>query len=152
MKVSARIDIAAPTEAVWRAITDIENSTAMISGILDIEVLEQPEEGIVGLRWKETRRMFGKEASEIMWITEAVDNAYYHTRAESHGSVYTTELKLDSGSAGDCTTLTMTFSGEAQTPGVKIAAFCMGFFVRPSMKKTLQQDLADIKRFVETSR
>lgn len=25
--------------------------------------------GLVGFKWKETHKMFGKEATEIMWIT-----------------------------------------------------------------------------------
>ncbi|MGI9263993.1 MAG: SRPBCC family protein, partial [Gammaproteobacteria bacterium] len=69
MKVSTSIDIASPAENVWAVITDIENCVGRISSILDIEVLEKPETGFVGFKWKETRKMFGKEATEVMWVT-----------------------------------------------------------------------------------
>lgn len=87
MQVSTSIKISKPKENVWKAITDIENSAGMISSIISIDVLEKPEVGFLGFKWKETRKMFGKEATEIMWVTDSVENKYYSTRAESHGSV-----------------------------------------------------------------
>lgn len=42
----------------------------MVSGIISLNILHQPEDGLVGLKWEETRKMFGKEASETMWITD----------------------------------------------------------------------------------
>lgn len=149
MKVTVDIEIEKPKEVIWSAITDIENCSNMISSIIDLKILNQPEDGVVGLKWKETRLMFGKEASEIMWITEAVENEYYCTRAESHGSVYITKLSLIE--TGSNTLLTMSFTGEAQTLIVKIVSACMGVFIRSSMKKALQKDLEDIKKYVEQS-
>ena len=82
-----------------------------------------------------------------MWITESVENEYYCTRAESHGSIYVTRLSL-SESAG-VTTLTMAFSGEAQTFVARILSTMMGAFINKSMTKELQKDLLDIKNYVE---
>jgi len=50
MKVVVDIEIAKPREDIWSAITDIENCARMISAIIDLEILNQPEEGIVGLK------------------------------------------------------------------------------------------------------
>lgn len=147
MKCSTSIDISKPKEDVWKAITDIPNSAGMISGILSVDVLEKPALGFVGFKWKETRKMFGKEATEIMWITDAVDSEYYCTRAESHGSVYETRLSLSED--GGNTQLTMSLTGEAQTMGAKILSFCMSGFMKGSMEKELRKDLTDIKNFVE---
>lgn len=149
MKVSTSIDIAGPREEVWKVITDIENAVGRISSIMDIEVLEKPETGFVGFKWKETRKMFGKEATEVMWVTESVENEYYLTRAESHGSVYISRMAVTE--SGGTTTLTMSFSGEAQTLVAKILSTLMGFMIKGSMEKELQKDLADIKQFVEQS-
>lgn len=77
MKIAIDIDIKAPKEQVWKVITDIENSVNTITGIDDIEILNKPIDSIVGLKWKETRTIFGKSATEIMWITEAKENNYY---------------------------------------------------------------------------
>lgn len=149
MQCSSSIDISRPKEDVWKVITDIPNSAGMISGILSVDVLEKPDTGFVGFKWKETRKMFGKKATEIMWITDAVENEYYCTRAESHGSVYATRLSLSE--KGGNTQLTMSFSGEAQTTGAKILSFCMSGFMKGSMEKEFLKDLTDIKRFVEQS-
>ncbi|NKQ37948.1 MAG: hypothetical protein HF967_00440 [Methanosarcinales archaeon] len=147
MKVVVDIDIEKPKQIIWAAITDIENCSNMISSIIDLSILNQPEDGIVGLRWKETRLMFGKEASETMWITDSVVNEYYCTRAESHGSVYITKLSLSETESK--TILKMSFTAEAQSMIVKIISACMGFFVNSSMKKALYKDLEDIKKYVE---
>ena len=149
MKVSVDIEIEKPKEAVWAAITDIENCDNYISAIVDLKILNKPENGLVGLKWQETRLMFGKQASETMWITESVENEFYCTRAESHGSVYISRLSLSE--AGNNTLLTMSFTGEAHTLLVKIVSACMGVFIKNSMKKALYKDLEDIKKYVEKS-
>ena len=147
MRCSTSIEISKPKAEVWNAVTDIPNAVGMISGIISVEVLENPETGLVGFKWKETRKMFGKEATEIMWITDAGENEYYCTRAESHGSVYKTRLSLNDDDGN--TRLTMAFTGEPQTMGAKILSFVMGGFMKGSMEKELQKDLVDIRNFVE---
>lgn len=132
---------------VWQAITDFENCQDMISAILKINILNKPEQGLVGLKWQETREMFGKEAMETMWITEAVENEYYCTRAENHGAVYITRLSLQP--QGNATELTMTFTGEAETMVAKILSALMGVFIKGSLKKALLKDLEDIKSHIE---
>ena len=147
MTVIVQIEIDKPMDVVWNAITDIENCEHMISGILKINVLHKPEQGLVGLKWEETREMFGKSATETMWITDAVDNEYYSTHAESHGSVYITRLSLEDSGSG--TRLKMAFTGKAQTVVAKLLAFLMSPLITRSIKKALLQDLQDIKAFVE---
>lgn len=149
MEVNVEIEINESKEKVWKAITDIENSESMISGILKINVLVQPEDELVGLKWEETREMFGQQAMETMWITEAVENEYYCTRAESHGSVYITRLSLNDSS--DNTLLRMSFTGLAQTMMANILSFLMAPLIKKSMKKALLKDLQEIKTFVETA-
>ena len=153
MEIAVDITIEKPKELVWSAIIDIENAAGMISSIIDLDVLNQPDNGIVGLTWKETRLMFGQEASEVMWITAAVENSYYCTRAESHGAVYITKLSLKetSETKGGSTVLTMSFGSEAQTLLAKVMSACTGIFIRPSMKKALHKDLSDIKEYLERS-
>lgn len=66
MELSTQININQPIEKVWKKITDIENSANFIEGITKVEVLEKPKDTLLGFKWKETRVMFGKEATEIM--------------------------------------------------------------------------------------
>ncbi len=147
MQLAVDIEISKPKGVIWAAITDIENCSDMISSIIDIEVLNLPTDTIVGLKWKETRKMFGKEATETMWITDFVENEYYCTRAESHGSVYITKMLLKE--VGGNTILTMSFTAEAQSIFVKIISAIMSLFIKNSMKKELFKDLVDIKKHVE---
>jgi hypothetical protein len=149
MKLEVNTEISQTKEIVWKAISDIKNCSNVISAIMNIEVLHLPTDGLIGLKWKETREMFGKEAVETMWITEAVENEYYCTRAESHGSVYLTKLSLEQKE--NKTRLTMSFTAEAQNMMVKIISACMGAFIKKSMIKALDQDLADIKKYAEKS-
>ncbi len=121
----------------------------MISSILRIIILNKPSADIVGLKWEETREMFGKEATETMWITESEVNEYYCTRAESHGSVYITKLSLKT--IDNSTLLTMSFNGIPQSIIAKVLSFVMGPLIKKSMKKALTKDLEDIKAYVEKS-
>lgn len=147
MKIAIDIDIKAPKEQVWKVITDIENSENTITGIDDIEILNKPIDSIVGLKWKETRKIFGKSATEIMWITEAKENNYYKTRAESNGAIYQTVLKISDKEKD--TILKMEFSSVAISLKGKIMAFIFGGMLSKSMKKLVEKDLIDIKTAVE---
>ena len=91
--------------------------------------------------------MFGKSATETMWITSAVDNDYYETEARSHGAIYRSRLDLTERDGG--TELAMSFGGEAQTFGAKIMSALMGFMVKGAMVKAIRQDLEDLKIAVE---
>ena len=71
MIVEAQVTIDAPEAAVWKVISDIESAADTISGIEQVEVLEKPEDGLLGLQWRETRTLFGKTATEEMRITDA---------------------------------------------------------------------------------
>ena len=147
MKITIDIEIKAPKEKVWKVITDIENSANTISGIDKIEILDKPKDTMVGLKWKETRTIFGKSATETMWITEATENSYYKTRAESNGAIYQTILKLSEKE--NTTLLTMEFSSEAISLKGKIMGFIFGRMLNKSMKKLIEKDLIDIKTTVE---
>lgn len=147
MNLETSIDIQASVEQVWPTITDIAHCQQVISAIIDIKVLNTPEQGLIGLKWQETRLMFGKKATETMWITEAEKPLYYCTRAESHGSVYLTKMSLDS--QGTKTRLIMNFSAYGQTLWVRLISRIMAPLLKKSLLKSLHQDLVDIKTFIE---
>ncbi len=147
MQLTESIPVLRPPEQVWATITDIQHCAQVITGILSVEVLEQPKDGLVGLKWRETREMFGKAASETMWITHADAPNSYQTRAESHGAVYISGFTLEPD--GEHTVLTMSFRGEPQTLSARVMAFLMAPMIKKAMVKVIHQDLLDIKRFVE---
>lgn len=149
MELSVFVEIKKPIEDAWNVITDFKNCSNYISSIISLEIIDEPQGTLIGFKWKETREMFGKEATETMWITDYVENEYYQTRAESHGSIYITRLSIKQ--VENHTTLTMSFTAEAQTFFVKIFSACMGFVIKGSMKKALIKDLDDIKTHVEST-
>ena len=147
MALEVEVTIEGPKEDVWNVITDIENAPDAITGIEKIEILEKPSDGLVGLKWQETRTLFGRTATEIMWITDAVENEMYKTRAESHGAVYITSLVVSNQDAK--TRLTMEFDAAPQTLSAKVMAAITSIFFKKATKKALMQDLIDIKAAVE---
>lgn len=148
MIITVSEEINAPRERVWKIITDIDGWTETISGIVAIDVINRPASGIIDLKWRETRVLFGKEAVETMWITAAEENDWYETRAENHGAIYSTRISLID--AQEKTVLTMTFSSQPTTFVSRLMSV-MGYLFRGTMRKMLQQDLADIRRAAEQS-
>jgi hypothetical protein len=147
MLVEVQITINGSKEAIWAAITGIENASEIISGIDKIEVLERPAHGLVGLKWRETRMLFGKPATADKWITDAVENEFYKTRAASDGFVFlSTQSIAESG--GGCT---LTSSHDSQPQGIvaRLMSIPMGLLFKGVAKKALLQDLNDIKAAVE---
>lgn len=147
MRVTVETEIDAPRADVWRLVTDIENAPATIQAIEKVDVLERPPTGLAGLKWRETRTMFGKTATEVMWVTNAVEGSHYETRAESHGSVYKTRIALHDRNGR--TGLAMTFEGEPRSVGATIMWGLTGFLFRGATRKALAKDLADIKAALE---
>ena len=147
MQINVSTEINCAKEQVWQAITDIDNCENMINAIIDLTVLERPETGLVGLKWTETREIFGKEASETMWITEAVEGQYYCTRAENCGAVYLTKMAVTE--TDGTTRLSMSFSGQSMTFIGKLISGLMGLLMKKSLIKMLEKDLQDIKQHLE---
>ena len=147
MIVEVQVTINGSRAATWAAITDIEHASEIISGIQKIEIVEKPANGLVGLRWRETRILFGKPADAEKWITDAVENEFYKTRAEDNGFVFTSTTSISESGGG--ITLTSRHVTEPQGIVPKLMSIPMGLFFKGVAKKALLQDLIDIKAAVE---
>ena len=148
MKIKVEVPIKGTNEDIWKVITDIENSPVNISGIEKVDIHNNPGDRLVGLKWTETRTLFGKTATETMWITEAEKNKYYKTRAESHGAVYTSFLQIFKKE--DESYLGMEFNSEAQSFAAKLMAGVFGLMFKNATRKAPYKDLLDIKKVVES--
>lgn len=151
MFVEAQITIHGSREAIWAAITDIENASKIISGIEKIEVLEKPAKGLVGLKWRETRMLFGEPASADKWITDAATNEFYKTRAEDLGFVFVTTMRIsENRTLENGGGMKLTSSHDSQPQGI-VARFksIPMFLFKGVLKKAILQDLNDIKSAVE---
>jgi len=147
MNAIAEITINGSREQVWKVISDIDNSVNVISGIESVEILHRPDNGFIGLKWKETRNFLGKTATEIMWIVDSDEPSAYSVRAESHGSVYLTDFEV-SGTEPDLK-LTTRFRSEPNTFGARLMDFLFGGMMKKATEKAFLEDLNDIKRKVE---
>jgi hypothetical protein len=146
MLVEAKVTINGPRASVWAAIADVENAPKIISGILKVEVLERPASGLVGLRWRETRMLFGKPEAVEKWITDAAENESYNTRAESDGFVFQSTIRISEGSGG----ITLASSHETRAQGIVARLKSLPMFLfKGVVKKALLQDLNDVKAAVE---
>ena len=148
MQVSRDIEVNATPAAVWAYITNIKEASSWISGIKDIKVLEEAKgPSIVGLKWQETREFMGKDATEVMWITDATEPKFYQTRAESHGSIYVSRMEVEEQGSGS--RLTMSFDGQPVTFTAKLLWALTGWMAKKALYKTIDQDLQDIKKAAE---
>jgi hypothetical protein len=147
MLVEAQVTIRGSREAVWAAITDLEHASDIISGITHIEILSRPSTGLAGLRWRETRMLFGKPATVEKWVTDAAQREFYTTRAESDGFVFVTRVSMADGAAG--VTVTSSHDSQPQTTLARVQSIPMGLLFKGVIRKAILQDLHDIKVAVE---
>ncbi len=141
-------EVAAPAVAVWSLITDIEHSPEVISGIQSVERLDDGDSFAVGTRWRETRTMFGRSASEEMTVT-AVDPGRSYTAEAQHGQVHYTSILRVAPTGDDSCVLSMHFDAEAGGFLNKTLGAVVGRLMVGSTRKLMQQDLADIAAAAE---
>lgn len=141
--------IAAPPAAVWAVLTDIAAAEQTLSGVTKVELLSEGPYA-VGTRWRETRRMVGKDATEEMWVTEVEPERRTVIEASSRGARYTTLFELSP--AGSGTHLEVTFGARTQDPGrVHRALWAVfGRLGAQVTRKALEQDLKDIAAAART--
>src|SRR5688500_12459284 len=100
--------IDAPPDVVFARASDFRRAPETISAIVKMDILTSGPVG-AGTRFRETRVLFGREATEEMTVTVFEPPKRYTLDAESHGSRYHTELSFTPDGQG--TRLTMTFQG-----------------------------------------
>jgi hypothetical protein len=137
--------IAAPREIIFAVAIDIPRWPEVISSIDRVEMLT-PGPVAVGSRFRETRRMFGREATEEMTVTELAPPEHFVLTAENHGTRYRAEHLL--AQADSATRLTLVFSGEPASLLARIMS-PLGWLMSGHLKKQLEADLDDLKRAAE---
>ena len=146
--ISVERDIAGTVEQVWSVITDLDYAPEVIRSILAVERVTG-EGWEVGVRWRETRRLWGKAETEEMWV-EAVEEPLSTTvNSRSRGTDYSTVFRLAPIENG--TRVTIDFSAETPQPGPAQRIGWL-FFGKAGMRathKALEDDLEDIARVIE---
>ncbi|MFE0252078.1 SRPBCC family protein [Streptomyces sp. NPDC059010] len=139
--------IAAGRGTVWEALTDLRGMERVLSTVSKIDVLTDGAFG-VGTRWRETRRMFGRDATEEMWVTVCEPPERYVVEAESHGTRYVSEWALRADGP-DATTVRMAFSAVVSGGITGLLAKILGGVGARAVSKAIAKDLDEVASAVE---
>ena len=129
---------------VWDVLTDVAHADQTLRGVTRVEVLTDGPYG-VGTRWRETRRMFGANATEEMQVTAAEAPSRTVVEADSRGTHYVTEFSVVPTDR-DVTRLRMTFTAE-QPDATGVQRVLGRLFARLGARATrtmMAKDLQDI--------
>jgi carbon monoxide dehydrogenase subunit G len=129
--------IAAPPAAVFAVVTNVERMPAVIPDIRRIELLTPGPVG-VGTKFKETRVMFGKEATETFEVVDFVPAVRYTVVAVSCGAENRCEHRFSPEAGG--TVLELEIRTRPVTLFAKLFA-PIGWLMKGVMKKAIGKDL-----------
>ncbi len=145
--ITVTTHVSAPLERVFEVYTEIDKAVERIPDIIALEVLSEGPFG-QGTRWRETRVMFKKEATEEMWVSSFDPPKSYTVDAESHGMHYSTLFLFTPD--GDGTKVSWTFSGTAQTLATKIMSPIFNVLLKGTMTKCMLRDLEALRDVCES--
>jgi carbon monoxide dehydrogenase subunit G len=134
--------VGACQDRVRRTLTDAESMPRVLSGVDKVEVLSEGPFG-VGTRWREARRMLGKQAAEEMYVTASEPPLRHVVEADSQGTHCVSEFALRADGS-DATAVRMTFS---VVPGGGVAgppAKVFGGLGARAVGEAIARDLVDV--------
>lgn len=150
MEMTLSKQITAPASRVWQIITDLELCEQVITGIDGIEILAGGERFGVGTRWRETRTMLGKQATEEMEVTAIEPGCSYVVEAGRASVLYRSTLTVDALDEGR-SRLSMSFGAEPKSMAARVLAATVGRLFVGATKKALRRDLDDVAAAAEAS-
>lgn len=127
--------------------SDLRAVPQRIEGIKRLEVLTDGPMG-VGTRFRETRMMFNREATEEMEVTDFQPGRSYTVCANSCGTAWTCTYRFQPESGGTRVDMEMicrpvTLFAKLMTP--------LSMLMSGPMKKMFEKDLDDLRRHLETN-
>jgi hypothetical protein len=139
--------INAPQQRVFHIFTDLRRAAERVKAINSLEVLT---DGPIarGTRFRETRTMFGRSATETMEITAFDAPNSYSVGCDSCGARYTTVFTFKP--QGQSTRVEMSFSIEARSFMARLFK-PLGRLMMGQLRKCLDADLNDLQRAAEAS-
>ncbi len=141
------LHIAAPPATVFALASDVRGWVGRVKAIKKVEVLTQGNIGL-GTKWKETRVMFGRDATEKLEFTGFSQGKSYTVGCESCGAKYKTTFEFLPENGGTLVRVTMVV--KPLTFFAKLMSPLSALMMRPMMKKCLLGDLEDLKREIES--
>ena len=143
--------VQAPAEQVWAVLTDLDDAPQILRGVSRIEVLEG-DGYAVGTRWRETRRLFGKEESQTMEVASCDPPRSTTLTSRSAGVEYRKAYTLEP--TDDGTVLAVCFGASHPDPNLlqRLTGTLFGHVGAVVTTRLLTQDLADIAARAEGRR
>jgi uncharacterized protein YndB with AHSA1/START domain len=137
--------IAAPPARVFDVFTDLRNGAGRVRAIKNIEVLT---DGPIrkGTRFRETRKMFSREATETMEFTDFQPGRTYTLGADSCGARFETTFNFTPECSG--TRVEMIIRVQATTFFAKLFSPLSRLMMK-AMRKCFEADLSDLQAAAE---
>lgn len=139
--------IAAPPATVWAELTDIRNWSRWLPNLAQLEMLG---DGVVdvGTRFRETRKMFGRDATEVFEVTAAQSPQSLELQVDgregsSRRGNYRFSYRLEPVAVGTCLHL------DARIEGMGWFFKRVGRLFTGGFRRALAADLTAFKRHVE---
>lgn len=148
MQIEVTRHVAAPAEKVWAVIADVEHSAQVVSAIESIEMLVGPSPVGVGTTWRETRTMFGRQATQDLTVSAVAEGRSYTVRAHSGGTEYESTVRVAPDGASD-STLTISLAARSTSSASRLLGATLGRAFAGAARKALEQDLADLASAAE---
>jgi len=138
----------APVARVFEAFTDFEHAADRIDAIQSLEVLTPGPVG-VGTRFRETRAVFKREATEEMLITGFDAPHGYTVGCESCGAVFQTQYRfLPDGAGGERTRVELDFEAKPVSFFARLMSPLTALLIK-SCARAMEQDIEDLRRVIE---
>ena len=145
MEIRLSKHIAAPIDVTFDVFSDIPNLQERIEGIVKVEVLSEVSQG-VGTRWRETRVLFGREATEEMEISAFQPHHSYEVVASSRGFDYHSQYTFAEAEGG--TQVGLVFSGKATSLPARLMS-PLGALFKKATQQALEADMDQLKALCE---
>lgn len=145
--VTRTIDV--QLETVWHVATDLQRMPETMSAITAVEVLAGGDAFEIGTRWRESRTMMRREATEEMEVTMVEPHRRYVVEAGNSGVHYTSTF-IFTVTGSNRTEVAMTFTGEPPGPQ-NILMRLMGKLGLRVVRKSLERDLDDLATAAESA-
>jgi uncharacterized membrane protein len=140
--------IEAPVETVFDVATDLEQAAKHIRGIERIELLTPGPIG-KGTRWRETRRMMGREATETLEIVSFDRPHGYTVACDSCGCHFESSFRFMPHECDGATHVSLDVFTQARTWMAKLMSPVGDLMFGKTMRQCMDDDLEDIKRVAE---
>lgn len=147
LSFTSEVDMHAPPEAFFDAFRDRSDWAGWMAGFVDVERLTAGEFG-VGTRWRETRRILGREAREVFEVT-----AWHPPRAVSlyvdgrQGTTGRGEFRFHYELTPRATGTHVRLRGEIAMPG-RLSQLLARLFLG-TFRKSCARDLRALARHLE---